>query len=621
MKHILIFVLLLSISIELSATDSLDSLLEQLKDVKEQNERLEILYEIIDEKLDLIHIDNKEFIEQALDIAEDIDSQPDIARLNDLLGIYWSQLGEAELATDFHLKSIKYNEENENDRELAENYRNLGETFRASLDYDQSVKYLKKSVEFFDKAADTINLAMSLNRLAAVLYEHLPEQERQNSVDYAEKSAELAVMQNDSALLANNYNIIGAAYRSIGKLSQARKYLDESYRIYTEIGNVSGIPVVLSNLVYLEISYGNLEKAVYYTDKCSEFSEKHNLPFFNYFLFDIIAEALADRGDYKRAYYYKALSLDYKTSTFDESKRKSILELEAKYQTEKKEQELAGKQQEQIYQLIISIVTIAFIIGIAVLFYSRHRVLKAKNDYISEQNESLRELNATKDKFFSIIAHDIKNPISSFKNALNAMVGDYEEMEKNERKEFLELMNDSAGNLYELLENLLTWARSQRGNLSFNPSRIEMRSIVEQSVFQLAVQASDKNISLENAVPNGIFAKADANMLNTVVRNLISNSIKFTESGGFVRIKARVRDNHVEMEIEDSGIGMDEKVQKKLFKIDESHTSLGTNNEKGTGLGLIICREFIEKHNGKIWVQSQKGVGSHFYFTLPMANQ
>ena len=607
--------------VDLRADDLSDSLESDLSNAKDENEKLEILYKIIDVKLDKIHVDNNAYLDRAIEIANDMDSPIDVARLNDLYGIYWSQLGEPQFATDYHLKAIKYNEENENYRELAENYRNLGETFRASLDFEESVKYLKKSVDVFDKATDTTNLAMSLNRLSAVLYEYLPEPDKQNAINYAERSAELAILLNDSALVANNYNIIGATYRSVGKLDEATNYLHESYRIYTEIGNIAGIPVVLSNLVYLEISNDNIDKAIYYTDLCSEFSEKHNLPFFNYFLFDIIAEALAGRGDYKRAYYYKALSLDYKTRTFDESKRKSMLELEAKYQTEKKEQELAGKQQEQIYQLIISIVTVAFIIGIAVLFYSRHRALKVKNDYISRQNESLKELNATKDRFFSIIAHDIKNPISSFKNALNVMVGDYEEMEKNERKEFLELMNDSAGNLYELLENLLTWARSQRGNLSFNPSLIEVRSVAEQSIFQLAVQASDKNISLENAVPGGIFAKADANMVNTVTRNLISNSIKFTKSGGFVRIKARVRDNHVEMEIEDSGVGMDEKVQKKLFKIDESHTSLGTNNEKGTGLGLIICREFIEKHNGNIWVKSQKGVGSHFYFTLPKANQ
>jgi signal transduction histidine kinase len=617
MNKTLLILLLILLNGSLYASHRLDSLLLEYQKDNSSEAQYNILDEIINEKLGLMQEDNQEFLDEAIALTIQLDWLYKKAYLNNLYGVYWSQLGDQKLAIEFHFKAIRHFEKNENYKALADCYKNLGETFRASLDYSESIKYLNKAIELFRKAKDTFQLASGLNRLAAVMYEYLPEQVKHQAIDYAMESVELAKLDNNQGLIANNYTIIGAAYRAIGDLDQAEKYLNEAYGIYQNIDDIAGVPVVLTNLVFLHADKKELDSAEYYLEICNEFTAKHNLPSYYYYLYDVIAYAYAENGEFENAYEYRTKSLNFKSKQFDASKRKALLELEAIYKTEKKEQQLEANKQEQFYQIIISIFIIASILGLVFLFYLRNRTMKIKNEFISKQNDALKDLNDTKDKFFSIIAHDIKNPVSSFRNALEVMVSDFEDMDKKESKEFLSLMNDAAGQLYELLENLLTWARSQRGSLQFDPIEVDIAMLVEKSVDYQAVQAADKKIAIESWVKKGLQVRADANMINTVIRNLVSNAIKFTPEHGKIMIKADQFDDRIEVVVEDTGIGMDNKVLEKLFKIDVSHTSLGTNNEQGTGLGLIICKEFIEKHNGRIWAESELNKGTKFIFSLP----
>jgi signal transduction histidine kinase len=234
-----------------------------------------------------------------------------------------------------------------------------------------------------------------------------------------------------------------------------------------------------------------------------------------------------------------------------------------------------------------------------------------------ERTNILNELNATKDKFFSIIAHDLRGPFANFRVVTDLLTSSYDELEETEKKEFLELIKDSANNLYSLLENLLDWSRSQRGTMPFNPNEFDFSLIAKNTVNFLKLSADNKNIELINNITDDTYITADVNMITTVIRNLVSNAIKFTANGGQININSTITEKDSIFSVQDNGIGLSKETINKLFRIDTQVTTIGTNDEKGTGLGLILCKEFVEKHGGKIWVESEVGKGSTFYFSLP----
>ena len=236
---------------------------------------------------------------------------------------------------------------------------------------------------------------------------------------------------------------------------------------------------------------------------------------------------------------------------------------------------------------------------------------------IQQQNNQLKELNAAKDKFFSIIAHDLKSPFSGFLNLTEIMATESKDFTQSEFIDFSQSLNESAVNLYKLLENLLEWASMQQGIMNFNLKTHNLFSLTSHSVVSILERAGQKGISIINQVDESINVSADEKMINTVFRNLISNAVKFTRKNGSITLDARSTENGmIEISVRDTGIGISEKELKKLFKIGEKVGSMGTDNELSTGLGLLLCKEFIEKHGGKIWVESEEKKGSTFFFTL-----
>lgn len=232
--------------------------------------------------------------------------------------------------------------------------------------------------------------------------------------------------------------------------------------------------------------------------------------------------------------------------------------------------------------------------------------------------KELKALNTTKDKFFTIISHDLRNPILNSLNSLSLIMNSYEEMTDHEILENICGVHKSFQNIYNLLEELLLWARSQVGQIEYMPEKFDVNYMVESVFSVLTGSARVKNIELINNIGQNEIVFADPSMISTVLRNLVSNAIKFTFSGGKVTVTAASQDDYFAViSIKDSGIGISNDVRNKLFRIDEAVTSPGTDEESGTGLGLVLCREFVERNKGKIWVESVLGEGSEFKFTLP----
>lgn len=236
---------------------------------------------------------------------------------------------------------------------------------------------------------------------------------------------------------------------------------------------------------------------------------------------------------------------------------------------------------------------------------------------LRQKNLELAHLNATKDKFFSIISHDLRGPCGTILGLSALLSEELETFSDKEIADYIRNINSAAKNTYALLDNLLIWSRSQSGDIKLNKQNVNLRNLVEEAVAIVSQSAVNKKISIENAVKAEVIVFADKNTLNTVVRNLISNSVKYTNEKGSVNISSVQKNGSVEIMVSDTGIGMSKETLKSLFNSAESVSSPGTANESGTGLGLILCKEFIEQNGGSIWAESKPGKGSTFYFRLP----
>jgi signal transduction histidine kinase len=233
------------------------------------------------------------------------------------------------------------------------------------------------------------------------------------------------------------------------------------------------------------------------------------------------------------------------------------------------------------------------------------------------QNElHLRKLNATKDKLFSVIAHDLKGPFSNIVGFSTLLNDEFDKFQTSEIKEFVNIISRSAVQTMQLLDNLLDWSRLQQKGIIFNPANIDLTELINDILEQTKGQAGAKGIKLINLVYETLICFADENMLKIIIRNLVSNAVKFTNQGGRVVVNAVKTDNFTEISVTDNGVGIQSENIEKLFKIESEISTRGTASETGTGLGLILCREFVEKHSGNIKVESTPGKGSKFSFTI-----
>jgi len=251
-----------------------------------------------------------------------------------------------------------------------------------------------------------------------------------------------------------------------------------------------------------------------------------------------------------------------------------------------------------------------------------NNISKRKNEEleIALKTQELLKVNAEKDKFFSIIAHDLKNPFNSIMGFSDLLTKQVQNKNYQNISKYAEIIRQSSEKAMNLLSNLMEWAQSQTGKIVFNPKNIEIEDFINENIVLFEEIASQKLITIKKMFPANITFFADKEMINTVFRNLISNAIKFTKPNGVIVISAVMKHNEVIFSVSDTGIGIPKNSIEKLFRLDQSFSTDGTNNEKGTGLGLILCKEFIKIHNGEIWIESEEGKGTCFYFTCPCNN-
>ncbi|MFH0735912.1 MAG: HAMP domain-containing sensor histidine kinase [bacterium] len=251
------------------------------------------------------------------------------------------------------------------------------------------------------------------------------------------------------------------------------------------------------------------------------------------------------------------------------------------------------------------------------LLEEKNLLLLNLNDQLADSEKELKDLVAAKDKFFSILAHDLRSPFNALLGSTEMLEREAEELNTDEIKEFAKSINNSSKSFYKLLENLLQWSRMQTGRIVFQPTVFNIQTMINEVCNLFSHSAKQKNISIQNYDNEARLVYADHDMIDTIIRNLISNAIKFTNENGTIIIKIVENNNHVYLSIQDTGVGIPKNKIDKLFSLKENNSTRGTKNEKGTGLGLILCREFIEINGGKLITESTLGIGSTFTINIP----
>lgn len=525
-----------------------------------------------------------DYFNRAQDLADATGNKKAIASLINNKGRIYIELGSYQEALEYQLKSLKILEELGDKKGIAHVYNNLGLIYWNCSNYEKALESHNKSLELKESLVDKRGIAHSLNNLGN-LYRSMGRVE--NAKECYLKSLKIKEELGDRRGIAACLNNLGSILKDMGKYELAINYCNKSLEIKTELGDKLGIANTYLNLGIVHRMLGNPEKSLEFFDRCLKIGRDENIKptiksvYYNY------AELYASIGDFHSAYDYFRKYTGIKEELFNEEIANRFSELQLRREVEQKDKEnelLRRKNEIQMLEL--------------------------------QSQQHLRELNETKDKFFSIIAHDLRSPfavMSSFLNILRKI----DTLDKDKLHSLILDMDRTVRASLDLLENLLQWSRSQTGRIEFNPRIFSLKLLADEVVNFFMGNAKEKNITLVSDVDPGHGVFADKNMINTVVRNLVSNAIKFSNKGGEIKIISKSSRDEVEVTVIDKGKGISRENMERLFAMETKHVSAGTAGEKGTGIGLMLCKEFVERNGGKIWAESEPNKGSTFHFTLP----
>jgi signal transduction histidine kinase len=649
-KYILIF---LSVSSILPANGKLDILLEK---IKYQPDTLKI--KTLDEYCFKYRSNDNKFAlqcgETALVLARKLSDKHLEAKTLNLLGVIHRGIGNLEKALTLSIDALTAAEECKDSTEIAYACNNIGGVYRLKAFYSLALNYIIKGLTIFEHYNNkmgmsycTINIGFIYlrqhNYKKALEYYNLTYKLRDEINDKRGKIIALraiaeiyTAMNNYKAALENYLELekectaegemaeLSATWQGEGLIRMKKHdythaiiYLKRSLDLAVKL---NAVETQIAGRGYLGVAYAYLGR---YSEAYNVLSQSLNQAkrFKDSYL---VLECYTDfskyfeiQKDYKQSLYFSKLYSTLRNSLISQENINAVNEQEAIYKNEK------GKRENSILQkdILLAETQRDYLILIAFLLIVITSVIYGRYHFKKIANRKLNELNATKDKLFKIIAHDLKNPFLAIFGYSEMLIHDYNDLTDKERLEFILNIDKSSRQTYRLVENLLFWAQSQTGKLEFNPKTINLNNLITQTVTLLQPLANNKNIKLGIESSEELNVQCDEEMMKTILRNLIVNGIKFTNSGGEINIKAKNYDHHTEIIVEDNGVGIDNDKLSNLFSIENPESSLGTAGEKGTGLGLILCKEFIEKHGGIIRVESIPNKGSKFIFTVPFLNK
>lgn len=566
------------------------------------------------------------FEEAKLEEAVSSGSKPGIFDANFKIAGIWKEMKIYDKAGDYYMEALRYAEDLEDNKKTACTFLALGELYRIIAELAPSIQYLKKALELYELEKYKPGIGKAYERLAGAMYETVPlyPLRADSAHTMIDKAIEIFTEIKNDSLLVSAYNIKGALYNTQKKFDKSIPLLEYALEYALKKNFLSDATLIRCNLGFSHWSSGEFETAIRYAREAFEYADRNNIVPYIDLASLCLYRSYYDLKDYKNAFKYLQVYNDSRFWLYDDERLSRIRALQIKYNSDKKELELKHERKTTIMWIALFSLLALSASATAAFFIFRNKVIARKNselekshDLISNQNEKLTELNATKDKFFSIIGHDLKNPYQSLMGFSNILIQDYKELTEQEIKEFVGYIYEASEMGNRLLQNLLDWSRSETGRIRYEPEYFYLSEIVEEALRLASNTAMQKEISIQAVIPEKLEVYCDRNMIYTVLRNLISNAIKFSFRSGTIKIEAAVESSTAEISITDKGVGMTEALMADLFKLDKRITNDGTEDEKGTGLGLYLCKEFIERNKGTISVKSALRKGSTFTFTLP----
>jgi signal transduction histidine kinase len=449
---------------------------------------------------------------------------------------------------------------------------------------------------------------------------------------YYQKANELTLKTHDKVGQVKILHNLGKIHLDLDKYEVAYTYFTQALTNAKEIGNNELEIISLLGVAESESKLGNNQLALKYALEAEKIIPTNQTNLIKGEVYEALFNIYQLMGNVHKALDYHILYKEAQDSIFNANKSAQMSEIQTKYEVEKKETEntLLKKEKDlkdarirqQMWIIVSSLIIIGLVVFLSIMLYRSRQKEKGINAILADQkieleskNRLLEELNAVKDRLFSIISHDLRAPLGSLKSLLT-LLNDKTLSEAQVTALFPKLSQD-VGYTSDLLDSLLHWAKSQLHGIHTNPKKIDMKALVEENISLLSSIAEQKNIELTNEIGENVIVLADEDMTRTILRNLVSNALKFTKANGHIRVSAQTLREGLEVTVEDTGVGMSQEVLSQLFK--GNITKRGTKNEKGTGLGLILVKDFLEKNGGTIRVESEVGKGSKFIFTLPLA--
>ena len=663
----------LDLALQLLNTDKDEALriattvLPEAKGIDDRNLKMNAYYvlgrvyaDLENSKLSLAYLDS------ALLIAEAAGDNWHKGEILYHIGLRKHQMGEVIQALEAFNASVQASRLSDNFRFLGSSYSLMGTIFRMNGLYDRAIEYIIKAELYYEKAGFTEGSAWSNYLLGRIYYDlKLP----QIALRYFQQSLEiylrLAAIDGIKNGVAICYEQIGTLYIESGNFGEARKCIDKTLEIYTESKSKYGISNVHKNLGILEYSLGNYLLAENHLNKSLEIKKEVDDKLSAPVIYEYLGLCMIARGLKQEGFSYLQQGLDLAVSNNQKKIQLDILselteawlsvndlkkaiecqnqqiqiqnlllsgaanikteQLQTIYEIDEKNSQIAElekqnkistlsiKQQRMIRNIMIAGIILAISISVIIYWFNKKLQLK---------NLELYETNATKDKFFAIIAHDLRGPTSTLASLLEHLSSKFDEFSVTELKTMLQVLYKSAENVSNLLENLLIWARSQVTRIEYRPVVFNLTDILQNSLKGLSQTADKKQIDIKVNCPDKIFVLADSDMVQTVVRNILSNAIKFTHRGGEVIITAAVTGkNMATISITDNGVGIEKSKLSKIFDIDSTFHTQGTEKEMSTGLGLILVKDFVLKNKGTLTIDSEKDKGTTVSFTLPLTQE
>lgn len=585
------------------------------------------------------------YFKKSLALRLNIDDKLGICSVYSNLCAFYTEQSEYPKALESGLLALKMQDSLKDDKYITKILINIGNVYLQQEHFEDAKKYFRRAEKLNLKVGDKSSAGSIYINIGYIYQFQKPKQLDSALLCYRQALfASKAI--NHRFRVADIIGNFGSIYGEMRKYDSSLYYSFQSLKLHEDLKDIYNKSRNLSNISDVNYNLGNYSEAIKYGEMAFKMAKEADNRDVEESSTDLLSKVYVKKRDFEKALFYRELCVIFHDSIFNEAKTKTLKNLQHEYEIEKHQNEIALLNKDKIIQqdkLILQDVQqnsrqnmmlffIILAILVAIVFYwlnkkeqANNKLLSIRNAEINQQKEeieaqaeTLDELNHTKDKLFTIVAHDLRSPLNNLKMTLHLFEKQY--INPDEFREITKVLETNVDTIKDTLDNLLNWSISQLQGLDISPEILNIKELGIEAISLYKEIADKKGITLSQAIDSEAVVTADKNHIRLVLRNLISNAIKFTNEGGEIKITIeKIANNTLQINIIDNGIGMTAEQSYKLFKAKSHFTSYGTANEKGTGVGLLLCQEFIIRNGGVIGVDSKIGRGSCFFFNLPIS--